>query len=262
VRVSRRILVLGLSLFVAGIASAADRRHHGTAPAPGTSQKPRIVRAGPAAFGGTETVSSISALGFSPFGSNEPYSYDTNTYFRYFTAVPADFGGTISLPAGAVIDSIGLGTCDAAGGNWEVTPFVVAADGTFVQIDDFVSSAHGMTTPCAMDYSPAPLSFQIASNAAQSIQIDVYEAQTAPVDGSVQFGSVEVWWHTVVSPAPPTQTFTDVPPADFGFQYIEALAASGITGGCGGGNYCPDNPVNRRQMAIFLAKALGLYWPN
>jgi hypothetical protein len=46
--------------------------------------------------------------------------------------------------------------------------------------------------------------------------------------------------------------------SDFGFQYIEALAASGITGGCGGGNFCPDSPVTRRQMAIFVAKALGL----
>jgi hypothetical protein len=35
--------------------------------------------------------------------------------------------------------------------------------------------------------------------------------------------------------------------------------ASGITAGCGGGNYCPDAPT-RRQMAIFLAKALGLHW--
>ncbi len=48
---------------------------------------------------------------------------------------------------------------------------------------------------------------------------------------------------------------------DFGFQYVEALVASGITGGCGSGSYCPDNPVTRRQMAIFLAKALGLHWP-
>ncbi len=55
-----------------------------------------------------------------------------------------------------------------------------------------------------------------------------------------------------------TQIFNDVPGSDFGYQYIEALAESGITGGCGGGNFCPDNPVTRRQMAIFLAKALGL----
>ena len=58
------------------------------------------------------------------------------------------------------------------------------------------------------------------------------------------------------------RTFGDVPLSDPAFQYIEALAASGITSGCGGGNYCPDNPLTRRQMAVFLSKALGLHWPN
>jgi hypothetical protein len=38
-------------------------------------------------------------------------------------------------------------------------------------------------------------------------------------------------------------------------DWIEQLAAEGITGGCGGGNYCPDNPVTRQQMAVFLLKA-------
>ena len=76
------------------------------------------------------------------------------------------------------------------------------------------------------------------------------------------FAWVELWWHRTVSPAPGAPTFNDVPVSDPAFQYIEALAASGITGGCGGGNYCPNSPVTRRQMAVFLAKALGLHWPN
>ena len=33
------------------------------------------------------------------------------------------------------------------------------------------------------------------------------------------------------------------------------LAAEGITGGCGGGYYCPGNPVTRDQMAVFLLRA-------
>jgi len=37
--------------------------------------------------------------------------------------------------------------------------------------------------------------------------------------------------------------------------WIEALANEGITGGCGGNNYCPLNPVRRDQMAVFLLKA-------
>ncbi len=41
-------------------------------------------------------------------------------------------------------------------------------------------------------------------------------------------------------------------------NWIERLAAEGVTGGCGGGNYCPANPNTRGQMAVFLAKTFGL----
>jgi hypothetical protein len=57
------------------------------------------------------------------------------------------------------------------------------------------------------------------------------------------------------APPPCAGTFPDVPcPSTFA-NWIEALAAEGITGGCGGGNYCPQNPVRRDQMAVFLLKA-------
>jgi len=38
-------------------------------------------------------------------------------------------------------------------------------------------------------------------------------------------------------------------------NWIQALAVEGVTGGCGGGNYCPTSPVRRDQMAVFLLKA-------
>jgi hypothetical protein len=53
-----------------------------------------------------------------------------------------------------------------------------------------------------------------------------------------------------------TGDFPDVPcPSTFA-PWIEELAARGITGGCGGGNYCPNNTVTRKQMAPFLLKTL------
>lgn len=63
-----------------------------------------------------------------------------------------------------------------------------------------------------------------------------------------------------VSPAPPTASFNDVPTSHPFFQYIEALYASGITAGCQAGPplYCPAAALTRGQMAVFLAKALGL----
>ena len=87
----------------------------------------------------------------------------------------------------------------------------------------------------------------------------VVQASTSP---TTRLGGVRITWHRQVSAPPASPTFGDVPVGAFGFAQIEALAASGITSGCGGGNYCPNQGLTRAQMAVFLAKALGLYWGN
>jgi uncharacterized repeat protein (TIGR03803 family) len=52
-----------------------------------------------------------------------------------------------------------------------------------------------------------------------------------------------------------TGVFDDVPcPSTFA-DWIEQLVTENITVGCGGTNYCPNNPVRRDQMAVFLLKA-------
>ena len=56
-------------------------------------------------------------------------------------------------------------------------------------------------------------------------------------------------------PPPCHGDFGDVPCSSDFAKWIEALADQGITGGCGGENYCPQNPVRRDQMAVFLLKA-------
>jgi hypothetical protein len=56
-------------------------------------------------------------------------------------------------------------------------------------------------------------------------------------------------------PACTPGVFADVACPSIYANWIEALAAEGITGGCGSGNYCPTTPVRRDQMAVFLLKA-------
>ena len=51
--------------------------------------------------------------------------------------------------------------------------------------------------------------------------------------------------------------FNDVPPTDGGCKFIHYIYAQGLTGGCGGGNYCPAGNVTRWQMAVFLATAMA-----
>jgi hypothetical protein len=59
---------------------------------------------------------------------------------------------------------------------------------------------------------------------------------------------------------PPTATgvFADVPADYWAAPWIEQLADEGITGGCGGGNFCPKTVVTRAQMAVFLVSAFNL----
>jgi hypothetical protein len=55
-------------------------------------------------------------------------------------------------------------------------------------------------------------------------------------------------------PACTTAPFPDVPCASPFAAWVQELVARGITAGCGGGLYCPTDPVTREQMAVFLLK--------
>jgi hypothetical protein len=59
-------------------------------------------------------------------------------------------------------------------------------------------------------------------------------------------------------PACATATFGDVPCSSPFAPWIYELVARSITGGCGGGNYCPADPATRGQMAVFIVKTFNL----
>jgi hypothetical protein len=71
---------------------------------------------------------------------------------------------------------------------------------------------------------------------------------------------LRVFYRLQVSPAPAVATFSDVPTSHPFFPFVEALAGSGITVGCGVGIFCPDAPLTRGQMAVFLSRGLGLHF--
>jgi hypothetical protein len=62
------------------------------------------------------------------------------------------------------------------------------------------------------------------------------------------------------APPPATGVFNDVPISDPFAPWIEELFNRDVVAGCaapGGPNYCPDDPVLRQQMAVFLLKTLN-----
>ena len=50
-------------------------------------------------------------------------------------------------------------------------------------------------------------------------------------------------------------TFADVPPTHIFWNFVERLYEAGVTGGCGGDNYCPAAPTSREQMAVLVLRA-------
>jgi hypothetical protein len=52
--------------------------------------------------------------------------------------------------------------------------------------------------------------------------------------------------------------FADVPPDHWAADAIANVVGLGISTGCGGGNFCPLDPVTRAQMAIFLERSFRL----
>jgi hypothetical protein len=71
----------------------------------------------------------------------------------------------------------------------------------------------------------------------------------ATFDESLGGGSIKTWTLHV------GDSFPDVPRSLLFYKFIENLFHNGVTGGCGGGNYCPGNSVTRAQMAVFLLKS-------
>ena len=170
--------------------------------------------------------------------------------------IQLEYWAPFELPSGAVIDSIGVNNATDTNAIMGVALWQRMGNAVKTMQAGFSFPAHGWDT----DYS-GPLDIQVPYNFGNEWVLQVEQAAN-PSGTPEYFAWVEIHWHRTVGPAPTFPTFNDVPTSDFAFQYIEQLARSGITGGCGAGNYCPDAPLTRRQMAIFLAKALGLHWPN
>ena len=59
-------------------------------------------------------------------------------------------------------------------------------------------------------------------------------------------------------PTPSGLKFQDVSSNYWAVAWIEQFSEEGITSGCGNGNYCPDSPVTRAQMAVFLVNSFNI----
>jgi ELWxxDGT repeat protein len=136
---------------------------------------------------------------------------------------------------------------------------------------DFLLAARGDTVPPAtgtrfqdvpINYFAAPWIEELARGgivSGCSVNPPLYCPSTALTRAQM---AVMVVGGRHENPPPATGTrFADVPANYWAARWIEQLAADGITGGCGGGNFCPEQPLTRAEMAVFLAAAFHLPLP-
>lgn len=229
------------------------------------------VSAGPAAvaraqsYGQGEQVLAIGSPAFhgvngtnpSPLYSGNAYLYGAGNYLA-----------PLELPDGAEItmmclyaddpdaDSLVLAELDAAkmpaGGQ---SPGLVPVPNSLVTANFDI----GFGTVCT-----GPLSYTFHTTAdvdGQGVE-NLFHFVNVSVVGVDGLGGVRVFWHRQVSPLPGSSSFDDVPLGSTYSQFIEALKSSGVTAGCQADPplFCPDRPITRAEMAVYLSLALGLHW--
>ena len=167
----------------------------------------------------------------------------------------------VQLPTGASITRVTMEACDTT-----PTGLIVASlswDNTLGQgglVTNIFGTGLAPATPGCSVF-PATVTPRTVNNDTEHLTM-LAQWQGDFSGSAAELIAFRVYYKLQVSPAPGTATFADVPVGDPLHRFVEALVAAGITGGCGGGNYCPNTPVTRGQMAVFLSAALGLHWPN
>jgi len=212
---------------------------------------------------GTGSPVQVSNSGVDFRGRQSTYAYNTGGGVGdvVYQAGDTFADGKITMPSGAL---------------WEGTRYWVLDGNAAADIGMFLFQA---CQPVAGPGAPVftILGTGVSTGAAGNQSIAVGTAAGTTIDNNgciywarVRFDAVGLGlqkarsqYHLQVSPAPASATFpNDVPSTSGFFRFVEALAAAGITGGCGPGSFCPNDPVTRGQMAVFLSTALGLHFPN
>ena len=216
--------------------------------------------AAPQTWGTTNTTySTVPEWQFSPSSSSVSYSDFGNPARRYALTPFSFFFASASLPPGALLQNLEFDFCNSQpDGGSSILLLLYGASATNADLTLLTQITGAANQGCTSAF--ADLSGLGYTN--DDDHRLILEAAFGPNgDSTTSFSGAVVGYKLQVSPAPASPTFADVPATDPAFAYIEALAASGVTAGCGSGNFCPDTVVTRKQMAVFLAKALGLYYP-
>jgi len=196
------------------------------------------------------------------------YSCFNNCQLRYVTNNTGTvLTATAHLPAGALVTYLELDFSDTSTTGEVQLSFGVCDRFSDVCLYQPGNCSDSPVTLCSGNTNAPGFGSISADMSGLGITVDNFNSNytlslgTTTNDGTTAISQVIIGYTLQVSPPPAISDFGDVSTSSPQFPFIEALFHAGITAGCGGGNFCPNSPLTRGQMAVFLAKALGLQWP-
>jgi hypothetical protein len=249
-----RFLQVAAGLLAAALSPAQDART--VPPAVGSNVGVAVQARAEAPRYGTTDLTYVPVTG-SEFFPRDGGDYKYSTLVGRYPITSTFMLAPLHVPGGSVIDFLEIDFCD---GLDPEDIFLFLFDCDRIGSDCvLVANVNSFAFPGCSSISTSGFAHQV-DNVGRAL---VLEAQFQKVnDHFLVLNGAVVGYRLSVSPAPAQATFNDVPTDHPFFQFVEALQASGITAGCNANPplYCPDAPLTRGQMAVFLAKALGLHW--
>ena len=209
-------------------------------------------------WGAANSVYSIGACDFAPRnGVLDAQAGGCSLLNPVAAATGTTVGFPVHLPTGALITSIKMNYFDNHTPNPSVGLWRTSATGgqTLIALlsPPVFSGGNNTFTATGINHTVQNLGGSYA----------ILAILTRDATGNTGIYGFEVNYTLQVSAPPAVATFpNDVPTTHPLFRFVEAMAASGLTGGCAPGSFCPDSPVTRGQLSVFLSVALGLHFPN
>jgi hypothetical protein len=211
------------------------------------------------AFGTSDvSITTLPATSFYPDRSSDGFVTLADDY-RSTTASNAWFESPLLLDSGVSITVLNLVACDTSTTeSITATLMICPLDNDACTVRGSASTAPDADTPGCGIFGGLVDPPVVIDNAANAYAVLVFDNDNS---STTRFKAVRVPWTRTLSPADGSANFSDVPLGDARRLYVEALAAAQIATGCGAGKFCPDDPLTRGQLAVFIARALGLYFP-
>ena len=248
-----RVQCVGLVLAIASFGAAPS----------GRGEEAVENRTGAPRWGTQDRIlSHIPFTDFDPENSGTTYfQYSTpSTLGRYATSIlNRAFVAIAKVPSGALLTYVELDYCDTSptyGVDLIVNECTYQGGDCFTLA--FLSSDTGSLGCHLVTKDLTPQGYTMDNNARELLLI----ASTKAGDETTVLNGVYIGYKLQISQAPALPTFADVPTTHPYYRAIEALVSAGITVGCGGSNFCPGQNLTRGEMAVFLARALGLHFVN